>query len=167
MSALVTAVSATLGRQHGPALHSLAPRLPETCATYGRPQTFLHIRCGLHAILLAIRAFRRTPRHSASPVPCKQTPSIRNQCAACLGGGGAAAEERKRGRLGKQSIYSCLFSRARPSWTSGGELCNVTGRAHFPVQSCCARAHTQAYTLIPHRGTSPALEGEDETERVL
>lgn len=63
------------------------------------------------------------------------------------GGGGATAEERKRGRLGKQSIYSCLFSRARPSLTSGGELCNVTGRAHFPVQSCCAHTHTR--TPIP------------------
>lgn len=74
-------------------------------------------------------------------------------------GGGAAAEERKRERLGKQSVYSCLFSRARPSWTSGGELCNVTGRAHFPVQSCCcccctrihihARTNTCTRMLIP------------------
>lgn len=53
------------------------------------------------------------------------------------GGGGGAAEGRKKGRLGKQSLYSRLSSRARPSRTSGGELCNVTGRAHFPVQSCC------------------------------
>lgn len=76
-------------------------------------------------------------------------------------GRGPAAEERKRGRLGKQSIYSCLFSRARPSWTSGGELCNVTGRAHFPVQSCCccARTHIYTHTLIPTEEQAPLWRG--------
>lgn len=71
------------------------------------------------------------------------------------GGGGGAAEGRKKGRLGKQSLYSRL-SPARPGRAALAGASYVMWLAG-PTSLFRAAAHTN-----PHWGTSPALEEEEE-----
>lgn len=121
---------------------------------------FLCIRCELPAIQLAIRAFRRTLCHSTSPVPCKQTPSIRHQYAACLRGRRSSSRGEEEGE-GWENKASIVVSPAGPGWAALAGASYVMWLAG-PTSLFRAAAHTN-----PHWGTSPALEKEEETEGEL
>lgn len=138
------------------------PLLPISLKLYDLWQTskFLCLRCELPAIQLAISVFCHTPCHSASPVPCKQTPSIRHQYAACPVG---EEEEQQRGgrREGWENKASIVVSPAGPGRAALAGASYVMWLAG-PTSLFRAAAHTN-----PHWGTSPALEEEEETEGEL
>lgn len=114
----------------------------------------------LPAIQPAIRAFRCTPYHSTLPVPCKQTPSIGHQYAACLWRRrrSSRGEEEGKGWENKASIVVSPAGPGRAALAGASYVMWLAG----PTSLFRAAAHTN-----PHWGTSPALEEEEETEGEL
>lgn len=97
-----------------------------------RPQKglkFLCLRCALSAIQHAISVFPCARSTVAGLFPAHRLLLYGVSVQAARGG------PRKKGRRGKQSPYSGVCSREGKSHTSGGQLCNGTGRAHFPIRS--------------------------------
>lgn len=80
---------------------------------------FLCLRCELSAIQVAISVVSTLCATVPCLFPTNRLPLYNISMLPARGGGGAAAEGRKKGRLEKQSLYSRLSSRTRPSHSSG------------------------------------------------
>lgn len=149
----------TPDRQSQLVLHSLASQSPWNCATYGTPLIPLH---KMWAPCHSARYFAALHTHSTLPVPCKQTPSIQHQYAPCLRGrrrsSSSRGEEEGKGWENKASIVVSPAGPGRAALAGASYVMWLAG----PTSLFRAAAHTN-----PHRGTSPALEREEETEGEL